>query len=71
MTPKTLRIGMSIVLVLAVVGGAAAGVAVADHDSENDNCGGLHTAEENTEDSQGNDRVSHNHDECHENEGND
>lgn len=68
MTSRTLRIGLAVVLVLAVVGGGAAGVAVADHDTENDNCEGLHTAEEETEDSEGNDEVAHNHDECHGNE---
>lgn len=49
------------------MGVGAARVAVADHDTENDNCEGIHSAEEETEDSEGNDEVAHDHEECHEN----
>lgn len=67
MRSHIVRIGLVFVLVLALVGGGA-GFAVADHDTENNNCEGQHTADENTEDTEGNDSVSHNHGECHENE---
>lgn len=67
MTSNAVRVGLAVVLVLAVVGGGAAGVAVADHDSENDNCEGLHEADERTDGTGGEDEVGHNHQECHEN----
>ena len=65
MTSRLLRVGLAVVLVLAVLGGGAAGVAVADHDSENDNCSGLHEADERTDGTEGEDETEHNHDECH------
>ena len=65
---RTLRVVAALALVLALAAGAGAGVAAADHDTSNDNCGGLHTAEERTAGTPAEERVAHNHHECHENE---
>lgn len=66
---RLLRLVAAVALILAVVAGAGAGVAVADHDTGNDQCSGLHTADERSDGTAGADRVDHNHQECHGNVG--
>lgn len=59
-----LRIALAVTVTVALLGGATAGVVVA-HDPTNDDCQGLHTADGETDGTDGNETVNHNHDECH------
>lgn len=65
---RSIRIPVAVTLLLAIVAGAGVGVAVADHETNNDNCSGLHTADEETDGTSGEDRVEHNYQECHGNQ---
>lgn len=52
-------------LVFALFSGATAGIAVAQGESDENHCDGLHTADEKTDDTAGNETVNDVHSQCH------
>ena len=65
MAMSRLRILVAVLLVLALVSGATAGVAVAQGESDQNHCGGLHNADGRTDGTSGEDVVSDVHSACH------
>lgn len=60
-----LKILVAVMLVLALVSGATAGVAVAQGESDENHCEGLHNADAKTDGTSGEETVSDVHSQCH------
>ncbi|NEU58250.1 hypothetical protein [Halorussus sp. MSC15.2] len=60
-----LKILVAVMLVLALFSGATAGVAVAQGESDENHCRGLHNADERTDGTSGEDTVRDVHSLCH------
>ena len=61
-----LRVLIALTLVLALLGGATAGVAVAQGSSQDSHCSGLHTADGETDGTAAEQVVGDIHHQCHE-----
>jgi hypothetical protein len=62
---SSLRILLALALVIALLGGATAGAAVAQGSSEDTHCGGLHTADDRTDETAAQSVVGELHHQCH------
>lgn len=65
---KTVRVLVAATVVLALLGSATGGVAVADGGNPDVDCGGLHEADQRTDGTAAESRLDEHHHECHEGE---